>query len=112
MWGECRQDWSLALTSPSVCGFTERHPSFPFVPLPIWMPSLHRLFHHHFNRGRGSYAFKPWIPGSTHTTGALVLVALTAAFGTLAFFNLLHSIRDLRSGLGSFLLTVSWAMMR
>ncbi|WVO17876.1 hypothetical protein L204_105574 [Cryptococcus depauperatus] len=52
------------------------------------------------------YLFKPWIPGNQHTTGALLLVALTAAFGTLAFFSLLHSALDLKSGACSFFLTM------
>ncbi|ODN84157.1 hypothetical protein L202_00161 [Cryptococcus amylolentus CBS 6039] len=51
------------------------------------------------------YDWSPWFPGNKHTTGALMLVALTAAFGTLAFFSLMHSVMDLRSGMCSFFLT-------
>lgn len=47
--------------------------------------------------------------GGTRLTGSLILVAFTAAFGSLAFFSLLHSVKSLRSGALSFFLTVSSA---
>ncbi|WRT64119.1 uncharacterized protein IL334_001048 [Kwoniella shivajii] len=52
------------------------------------------------------YNFGSWIPGGKSATGALILVALTAAFGTFAFFSLLHSITNLASGAASFGLTI------
>ncbi|KAK8865899.1 hypothetical protein IAR55_001047 [Kwoniella newhampshirensis] len=51
------------------------------------------------------YEFGRWIPHE-HAVGALILVALTAGFGTFAFFSLLHSASDLRSGACSFFLTL------
>ena len=54
-----------------------------------------------------SYAWHPQIMDDDRLTGSLILVALTAGFGSLAFFSLLHSISDLRSGFCSFFLTVS-----
>jgi hypothetical protein len=53
------------------------------------------------------YNWRPQIPSGNGPTGAHILVALTAAFGTLAFFSLLHSASNLRSGAASFFLTVS-----
>ncbi|WWC66379.1 uncharacterized protein I206_100280 [Kwoniella pini CBS 10737] len=52
------------------------------------------------------YNFRPWIPGGKSATGALILVALTAGFGSLAFFSLLHSATNIRSGAASFGLTL------
>jgi hypothetical protein len=53
------------------------------------------------------YTWHPEIPDGNHLIGSLILVALTAGFGTLAFFSLLHSYLDLRSGPCSFFLVVS-----
>lgn len=53
------------------------------------------------------YNWRPQIPSGNGPTGAHILVALTAAFGTLAFFSLLHSASNLRSGAASFFLTVN-----
>lgn len=58
------------------------------------------------------YSWHPQIIGNDHLTGSLILVALTAGFGSLALFSLLHSIRDLRSGATSFFLTVSGSSAR
>ncbi|WWD17916.1 hypothetical protein CI109_102361 [Kwoniella shandongensis] len=56
------------------------------------------------------YEFGRWIPHKS-ATGALILVALTAAFGTFAFFSLLHSAADLRSGAASFFLTIFTSLL-
>jgi hypothetical protein len=53
------------------------------------------------------YNWRPQIPSGNGPTGAHILVALTAAFGTLAFFSLLHSASNLKSGAISFFLVVS-----
>jgi hypothetical protein len=53
------------------------------------------------------YNWRPQIPSGNGPTGAHILVALTAAFGTLAFFSLLHSASNLKSGAVSFFLVVS-----
>ena len=53
------------------------------------------------------YSWHPEIIDNDHLTGSLFLIPFTAAIGSLAFFSLLHSIRDLRSGACSFFLTVS-----
>ncbi|WWC99657.1 hypothetical protein V866_006561 [Kwoniella sp. B9012] len=52
------------------------------------------------------YNFRPWIPGGKSATGALILVALTAGFGSLAFLSLLHSVINIASGAVSFGLTL------
>ncbi|WWC58605.1 uncharacterized protein I303_101148 [Kwoniella dejecticola CBS 10117] len=52
------------------------------------------------------YDFRPWIPGGKSATGALILVAFTAGFGSLAFFALLHSATNIASGAASFGLTL------
>ncbi|WWC86228.1 uncharacterized protein L201_001101 [Kwoniella dendrophila CBS 6074] len=52
------------------------------------------------------YDFKPWLPGGKSATGALIFVALTAAFGSLSFFSLLHSATNIASGAASFGLTL------
>ncbi|ORY28984.1 hypothetical protein BCR39DRAFT_533429 [Naematelia encephala] len=51
------------------------------------------------------YAWHPEFIGGKHTTGALIFVALTAAFGTLAWLSILHSIYNLSSGFLSAFLT-------
>ncbi|WVQ85534.1 hypothetical protein IAT38_007700 [Cryptococcus sp. DSM 104549] len=74
--------------------------NFGWCAGPVYTGTLGRVCYQHVG-----YTWRPWFPGHDHTTGALLLVALTAAFGTFAFFALLHSIRDLRSGACSFFLT-------
>jgi hypothetical protein len=71
-----------------------------------------RYFSSFLNRCRevglmGRYNWRPEIPSGNGPTGAHILVALTAAFGTLAFFALLHSASNLKSGAASFSLVVS-----
>ncbi|WVR05869.1 hypothetical protein IAU60_002895 [Kwoniella sp. DSM 27419] len=51
------------------------------------------------------YAFSPWIPGGVSATGALMFVALTAAFGTLALGALAYTLATLRAGIVALALT-------
>jgi len=53
-----------------------------------------------------SYEWHPQILDKARLTGSLLLVALTAACGTLAFFSLLSTMKDTRTGACSFFLTV------
>ncbi|OCF39513.1 hypothetical protein I317_06672 [Kwoniella heveanensis CBS 569] len=65
------------------------------------------------------YDFRPWVPGGEGPTGALIFVALTAGFGSLAFLALLASLA--RAGLGifgfaltaftTFLSVISWFLV-
>jgi hypothetical protein len=55
-----------------------------------------------------SYNWRPQIPSGNGSTGAHILVALSAAFGSIAFFTLLHSATNLNSGGASFFLVVSF----
>jgi len=57
------------------------------------------------------YEWKPEIIDDRHLTGSLILVALTAGFGSVLFLNLLHSALDLRSGLSAFFLTLFTALL-
>lgn len=57
------------------------------------------------------YAWQPQVPGGTRLTGSLILVALTAAFGTLALIALLVAIRNLRVGAAAFFLTLLTAFI-
>ncbi|EIW72609.1 hypothetical protein M231_05164 [Tremella mesenterica] len=66
-----------------------------------WCALANRVCYRHVG-----YAWHPEIIDNTHLTGSLILIALTAAFGTFAFFSLLHSLTDLRSGVCSFFLTL------
>ncbi|KAK1923432.1 hypothetical protein DB88DRAFT_453623 [Papiliotrema laurentii] len=71
-----------------------------------WCANDNRLCYRHVG-----YSWHPQIIGNDHLTGSLILVALTAGFGSLAMFSLLHSIRDLRSGATSFFLTLFTALL-
>ncbi|KAL7423820.1 hypothetical protein Q5752_001404 [Cryptotrichosporon argae] len=55
---------------------------------------------------RVGYAWHPEILDNTHLTGSLILVAITAGVGSLAFLSLVHSMYDLVSGAGSFFLVL------
>ncbi|GFZ43129.1 hypothetical protein JCM24511_00848 [Saitozyma sp. JCM 24511] len=57
------------------------------------------------------YAWYPEVLDKTHLTGSLILVAITAGFGSLAFLSLVHSIVDLASGFCSFTLTLISALL-
>ena len=57
-------------------------------------------------RSWSRYAVRGYIPGGDNLTGSLVLVSITAAFGTIAFFMLLAGIRSSGAGLCAIFTTV------
>jgi hypothetical protein len=54
-----------------------------------------------------SYEVDGYIPGGDNLTGSLILVAITAALGSLTFFALLGGLRSSGAGLCAIFLTVS-----
>lgn len=89
---------SVLRLASGVSGSSGKLPSFHCFCEPliggIWGAHVHR------------YSVRGYIPGGDNLTGALVLVAITAAFGTIAFLMLLAGFRSSAAGLCAIFTTV------